>query len=321
MAIRARHQGFIGELFSLLSHPTMVALTAIIVVVSAVMDYTIDHPLFQFSATFLIASLLASTLTESQSKTPINYSVIGAVGLMISSIGLVRNVSSIGEVTLQPRQTIEAYQRGRSTPVDHHLGGPLAFDLEQNEVRLKFNDQQSAINYQRFVEGEPLEVGPWVFRLLSQRGDMKNPSVTLKFKHRKTNKIETHVLCMGESKLVGDQMVVRLDQVLNNPPKNDQASNLQVALYAQWKDANNQTVQKPIYLQSIFPELDERFGQSPYVMTVEGVEPTPKLTLSVQKSDQNQIFWAGVIVLLLALLMMFQDVVNAQQPQEKTATA
>ena len=321
MAIRARHQGFIGELFSLLSHPTMVALTSVILVVSAVMDYTIDHPLFQFSATFLIASLLASTLTASRSEAPINYAMVGVVGLVISSIGLVRNVNSIGEVTLQPRQTIEAYQRGRATPVDHHLGGPLAFDIEQSQVRFKFNEEPRAINYQRFVEGEPLQVGPWIFRLLNQRGDMNSPSVTLKFKHRTTKKIETHVLCLGESKLVGDQMVVRMDQVLNNPPKSDQASNLQVALYAQWKDSDNQTVQKPIYLQSIFPELDERFGQSPYVMTIEGVKPTPKLTLSVQKASQNQIFWAGVVVLLLALLMLFQDTVNAQQAQEETAAA
>ena len=112
-------------------------------------------------------------------------------------------------------------------------------------------------------------------------------------------------------------MVVRMDQVLNNPPQKDQPANLQVALYAQWKDQNNQSIQKPIYLQSIFPDLDQRFGQSPYVMTVEGVKPTPQMTLSVKRITQPHMMWIGIVTLLLALLMKVVDTLNHQSREEQ----
>jgi hypothetical protein len=317
MAIRARHQGFISDLFNALSHPTVVALTAVTFMVSALMGYEISHPLFQFSATFMIASMIASSLKSSRREVML----IGAIGLSITSIGLVSNVQSMGSIVLQPRQTVEAYQRGHHTPVDHHLGGPLSFEVDSPMVRFTFDQQPSMFKYQEFVSGSPMRVGPWAFKFISQRGDMKTPSVTLKFQHRTTNEVETAVLCVGESKLIGKEMVVRVDQALNNPSKGNQASNLQVALYAQWKDQNDQAVQKPIYLQSSFPELDKRFGQSPYLMTVEGIKPTPKFKLSVQHAAQARVVEVGIVLLLLALLILIIDTLRTQAVEDASTVS
>ena len=246
--------------------------------------------------------------------------MIGLIGLIITSVGLAINAQKNGSIAIKPRQTVEAYQRGRHTPVDHHLGGPLSFDLDGQKVIFNFGGKEHVFDYYEFVSGSTVHIAPWSLQLIGQSDDMQNPSITLKFQHRKTQEIDQVVLRLGESKLIDNKMGVRVDQVLNNPPKNNQPSNLQVALYAQWKDQNNQPIQKPIYIQSSFPELDQRFGQSPYITTVEGIKPTPEFRLSVQPIPDPTLVRAGMVILLLALSMMILETVRTQNSANKSAT-
>lgn len=301
MAHRVRSQGIVSELFGLLSHPTTSALIAFGLAIGVLSGARIDLPFAQFLVVFLLTSIVARSLYVRSLERKL-LMLVGAIGLAVTTTGLVFDAQSVGHVTLRPQQVVEAYQRGEGGAVNYHLGGPLVFDVNAQDVGVTFKKNRSMISYQRFQRGEPLMVSAWRFKLLEAQESMQNPTVTFKFIDRETKVVETQVLRVGESKQVGAKMTARLDRVSHNPKTEKHPAHLQALLTMQWRDQAGQPAEKVVYLQSNFPELDEKFGQSPYLTTIEGVTSTPTFKMEVRRYAPQQLIQLGAVALLIALM-------------------
>ena len=298
---RVRSQGLTGELFSLLSHPTTIALSAVGLGVSVLSGARLDLPLAQGVIALLLASIIARALFISSVERR-GLMIVGALGLGVTSVGLALDAQSVGRVTLSPEQSVEAYQRGEKNPVSYHLGGKLTLNVDDKKVGVTLKKNSTSIDYQRYLRGEPLMVSAWRLKLLSAKEDMKNPTVTFAFVDRESKERVEQTLRVGESKQIGTKMVARLDRVSHNPKSEKHPAHLQALLTAQWRDEAGKSVEKVVYLQSNFPELDERFGQSPYLTTIEGVKPTPVFEMEVRRYQPRQMIQLGAVALLIALI-------------------
>ncbi len=300
--------GMQSEFFKILAHPRFVMLCASLMVILILLGLGLDHFFTQALGVFSIGGLFAQAMT----KTGIQKisSLIFAISIALITYALVTQQSSKGILMIKDGETVEAYQRGKSVPF--HLGAPLKLSslVEQGKEQGKYryewqygldqeNFQKIQISADELHDHVQFQVGQWSMTYLKQeKGDAadlvllsmhprNDPMKILKLKMKVGDRFSPDGIHTIEvKKILADRGVTESPYLgagteIVQTWQNDQ--------YRAWHYQNA-------------PKLSEQLGNSPWVIEVESIQPSPIFHFQVTETHSKAWLWLGLLLALVALM-------------------
>ena len=292
--------GLLGELFWLLAHPLCATFATLALLVSVWVGYDASHIVPQALTGVLTFSALAHGLSQSPQLRSTLWTWAVGIALICCGVGL--GFQSSGTVDLLEGVPTEAYQRGLETEVDFHFGQSIKLTQTSEDIQLQWGSTP-AIQVTRgaFFSGQMIRVGPW--SLSHQKTDLDEMILQARLKitprgdHPKKQSMEV-TLKEGERHTSdGAVLVTALAISPNRGGEKTSSIGAAIELLIEWEGGRERAWH---YLNA--SSLNEAFGYSPMIVEVNEISYAPRHQLRVQARGTPLPLWAGLSILMFALL-------------------
>ena len=285
--------GVISDLFRLLSRPLTLVVVMSSLTLGIYLGFEANHPLLHIGVIMIWSSLFARTLMVKGIQR--SSSLLALIGLSLISIGFISAHQQAGRLSISEGEQVEAYQRGRGVAVDYHLGGALKLSSEGEQLTLAFiGGEQVSIDRKNLKPSLIVELGDWQLALSKVTKDFKNPLTRLHIKPRiGEGNSEAFTLNKGQSRSPDGKTVITALNI-SGDRGGPNAPNLGagVELLVKW----GQRQQRGWHYVNP-PNLDPRWGQSPYMIEQVEVIPAQVLHWHIQRTSSNILMILGLILL------------------------